>query len=170
MNVADHAPAGRRLTAAAHRMVLLPGWMNRANWSLDRAMVFLRQAIDAMALAPDMDAPALMIRQAGRLTQIVTQLSLLSDDAEDAFVRLRSALDAATEAAAAEEPADDERSPVTVLDPNWRHSFIGCLCLLSDRLRSLAGRRRPPLRVADAPRRISRGRAPPLSAICQPCF
>jgi hypothetical protein len=123
-----------------------------------------------MALAPDMDAPGLMIRQAGRLTQAITQLSILHDQAWEALRRLRAALDAADEAAAAAEPADDGRAPIIVLDPDWRHSFFGCLCLLRDRLRSLRSRRRPPLRVADAPRRISRGRAPPLSAICQPCF
>ena len=170
MRGADHAPAGPRLIAAGKRLVLVPDWTNQADRNVARAMEYLRQAIGAMALAPDPDAPALMIRQSSRLMQAVTQLSILTDDTWAALHRLRSALDAADEAAAAEKLADDERSPIAVLDPNWRHSFIGCLCLSSDRLRSLDRRRRSPLRVADAPRRISQGRAPPLAAICQPCF
>jgi len=167
MRVADSAPAGRLLTAW-RRLVLVPDWMYQAQQSLDRAMGFLQQAIGAMALAPRMDAPAQMIRQSQRLMQATSQLALLSGDAMDALGRLRSALDAASENAAAEEQTD--LPPIVEPDPDWRHSFLGCLDLLSDRLRSLKRRRRSPLRVAGAPRRISRGRAPPLAAICQPCL
>jgi len=169
MNAAERAPGGWRLTAAAHKLVLVPDWMERADRHHGRALEILDLALQAMALEPRMDAPDRITKQSLRVTQMITRLSVLMSDLAEVFPRVQAAMDAAREAAA-EAKADDERLPIIILHPDWRHDFLGRLCRLSDGLRSLFRRRRSPSRAADAPRRISRGRAPPFAAICQPCF
>jgi hypothetical protein len=155
--------------------------MDQAHERLSRSARLLQEAADCLDLGwasagdaanPGMDqAERLADGLAARLSEALTRLSTLSDDTEEAFDRLEAMLAEAAAVVARtpeEGEADREKPPIHIPKPN-RLRYLRCRCSgVSDRLRSLRRRRRSPLRVDGAARRVSRGRAPPSASICQP--
>jgi len=174
LHQAEHAPVGPRLVRASRQLLFLNRWMRRAQEKLSCATRRLRETTDCLALEPERigDAPSRMIRETERLIDASMRLNLLSYEAGELVARMRAALEAtAASAGSSGEPAAEASPRIHVPKPNRRRNFLlrrRCR-RVSDRLRSLGRRRRSPLTVADAPRRISRGRAPPPSPVstCQ---
>jgi hypothetical protein len=162
-----------RWESITRQLMLMPRWLDLAHELIGRALRRLEEANEGMIGDPrDVgDAPARIELEADRLSETCTRLGQLSDDTEVVFDRMERVLDAAwaeAEALRVQAEPPDELPTIEVPKPHWRRTFLRhrrrCM---SDRLRSLRRRRRSSLRVADAPRRVCRGRAPPAWSICQ---
>jgi len=159
-----------RLIPAARRLLRLPRQLGTAQAMLDRAVLRLQGVRDLTALEPHCAAGAReeLTRAAARWIQASAILLLLSERACQTLVQVREALDAAPEPDDAELTDGSDRPPIPhpYLDRLLRSFLRRRRSRARERLRPWRRRRSAPLRTTDAPRRISRGRAPPLSSTC----
>jgi len=169
-------PVGPRLVREARRLLGMPRLLGLIQYKLARAAFRLREAAGSVALDPGgADAPSRIVRETERLIEASVRLAVLCAESSEVLPRMRRVFEAAVaEAEARHAEGADHEAPageppaVAVPKHTWRRIFLRRLRWRpSDRLRSLRRRRRSPMRAADAPRRISRGRAPPPMPVCQ---
>jgi hypothetical protein len=154
---------GRRPVQAADQLQRVFHWLADAATQLDRAQIRLRDTSECIESAPECAAGAPLpmmsailhwIDAAGRLTAVSERLG----DTSTGLVAV----------AKVAQPSDF-RPVIAAPRPAAARWFLWyCPSHPSDRIRVLLKRRRrsAPALVADAPRRISRGRAPPFVSIC----
>jgi hypothetical protein len=146
------------------------GWLVEALQRLQRGTGDLGETNESMLLAVDRAGcvPAMLMEQTGRWVETARELALVSNQIE----ALRGLpFDSIENFIPAPGRADDGR-PRIVVTPRviWARPFLLLRwSRMRDRVLSVYARRRRtrPRSAADAPRRISRGRAPPFtSAVC----
>jgi len=170
---AEHCRTSR-LLPAARRLLRLPRQIGTAEALLARAVLRLRVTLELIDLEPDRAGGARegLTRATSRWMQASAILLVLSERAGHTVVQLRETLDTAAEDAfddEADELSDDgDRPPVPqpYLNELLRRFLRRRHSRARERLRPLRRRRSAPLRTTDAPRRVSRGRAPPFFSTC----
>jgi hypothetical protein len=170
LELAEHCRPSRFIPAA-RGLLRLPRQLGTAQAMLDRAVLRLQVTLALIALEPDRaaGAPERLTRATTRWIQASAILVQLSERAEHTVVQLRETIDTASDADMDEMVAGKERPPIPepYLNELLRSFLRRRRSRARERLRPLRRRRSAPLRTLDAPRRISRGRAPPLSSTCQ---
>ena len=161
-------------TIAVEHPILATQKMQRASGFLVDATKRLERSIDCMsathariAEAPEnaSDAPARMIDAMERWIEAARQLAMLSNRFDETFEELSDYINSGTAPLDLSELIKRRTHPVPVLA---RHPAPTELSIENDRIYCIQVRRQRSVlvTVAEAPRRVSRGRAPPLVSIC----
>lgn len=152
---------------ATHKMQRASGLLVEAAERLEHSTVFMSETNARIAEAPvdAGDAPARMIAAMERWIEAARQLAMLSNRFDETFAELKAYVKGGTAPLDLSELLRRRTHPVPVLA---RHPAPRVLSLENDRIFCIHVRRQRPARlaVAEAPRRVSRGRAPPLVSTC----
>jgi hypothetical protein len=150
--------ASRRPLRATDHLQQVSGWLVLAAVQLQRAGIRMRDTTECIALAPERaaGAPQGLIDVTARWIDAAGRLAAASNRLDETMARLLRSVQEGL-------PVDDR--PVIPLrrPPSARWFLQYCPPQPSDRIRLLLQRRRrsAPSAVTEAPRQISRGRAPP---------
>jgi hypothetical protein len=148
---------GRQPLRAPGELLRVANWLSDAVVQLHRASVRLEETSNCLALAPEPipEAPALVVDATLDWFGASAWLLATQDRLGDLTARVVRCL------------GGERYITLRPAAPRWSRQY--CQSRPSDRiLRQLLKRRRrvAPAAVAEAPRRISRGRAPPFVSIC----
>jgi hypothetical protein len=170
---AEHGDLRSRRRAGL-RMIDVPRMMDKAAAELgiaagalalvgavvkSRVRLGVRQASDRAANA--------LLKETEEFLAVGERLTELSDGLEERFKRLNESFEALAEEAARRRAEADARAAVPQPEPSALRRFLtDYLAMAALRLSLLRRRRTRTERLADAPRRISRGRAPPFASAC----
>jgi len=163
--------ASERPIQATRHLVLVLGWLDEAASQLDCAAAGLRKTADRAAQSPELalDAPEKLIVATGEWIEAAGQLAAFSERFSDTFARLcDSVKDGTIPIPLVEQTAHPEKSAVTFrlnapprLPSDWFPDESNDAPCIPVR------RQRPDCStVAEAARRVFRGRAPPLVSTC----
>jgi hypothetical protein len=153
----------RRPVHAMWQLNRAAAWLADASVQLERAGFRLKDTMDCLAGAPEegRGAPARILRETLRSVEAVGELTAVAAHLDAVAARvLQRVLEA---------HGVDERPVIAAPRPAVPHWFLQyCPPLPADRIRLLLQRRRRPAQAVptDAPRRVSRGRAPPFVSTC----
>jgi hypothetical protein len=164
IDASERFAAGSPARSAA-RLQQVSEWMVDASEQLGRAVRALRDTRDRAALAPGQaaEAPARLVESTLRWIDAAGTLAALSERLEVTFARLRDTVQRGGVVSGYAKTAADSRAQSAGGRPTKRPSRAsGLVSIASIRRRRPA----PASRAADAARRISRGRAPPLLSTC----
>jgi hypothetical protein len=146
---------------ASRQLQRVAGWLTAAEARLQHAVLDLRATADDAARLPEQaaEAPGELIDAAARLLHSASQIAALSERVEDASNRLLAAATIGAVSFDLPGPTSRQAAAVSPLIPRTRKD-VG-------RVHAIPIRRRQSraVAVAEAVRRIFRGRAPPLAAI-----
>jgi hypothetical protein len=152
---------------AVHDMYRVTGLLVDAAGRLDRLGECIRETYDRIAEAPAYagEAPARMIADMQSWIEAGTKLALLGNRFDKAFAELIEYAQSGNAPLDMSELLRRRTHPVPVLA---RHPSPRVLLIENDRIFCIHVRRQRPVRlaVAEAPTRVSRGRAPPPVSIC----
>ena len=152
---------------AVHDMYRVTGLLVEAADRLDRLGKCIRETYDRIAEAPAYagDAPARMIADMQSWVETGTELALLGNRFDKSFAELIEYAQSGNAPLDMSELLKRRVHPIPVLA---RHPRPRVLSVENDRIFRIHLRRQRPsiLAVAEAPKRVSRGRAPPPVSIC----
>ncbi len=152
---------------AVHDMYRVTGLLVEAADRLARFSKCIRETYDRIAEAPAYagDAPARMIADLQRWIETGTELALLGNRFDKSFAELIEYAQSGNAPLDMSELLKRRVHPVPVMA---RHPSPRVLSIENDRICCIHVRRQRSVRVtvAEAPRRVSRGRAPPLVSTC----
>ncbi len=152
---------------AVHDMYRVTGLLVEAADRLDRLGKCIRETYDRIAEAPAYagDAPARMIADLQSWIETGTKLALIGNRFDKSFAELIDYAQSGNAPLDMSELIKRRVHPVPVLA---RHPSPRVLSIENDRIFRIHVRRQRPARlaVAEAPTRVSRGRAPPLVSTC----
>jgi len=152
---------------AVHDMHRVTGLLVEAADRLDRLGKCIRETYDRIAEAPAYagDAPARMIADMQSWVETGTELALLGNRFDKSFAELIEYAQSGNAPLDMSELLKRRVHPIPVLA---RHPRPRVLSVENDRIFRIHVRRQRPsiLAVAEAPKRVSRGRAPPPVSIC----
>ena len=152
---------------AVHDMVEVAGLLDEAAKRFGRAGQRITETYDRIAETPGecSDAPARMIEATLRWIETGTELALLGNRFDKSFAELIDYAQSGTAPLDLSELLKRRTHPVPVVA---RHPRPKVLSVENDRIFCIHLRRQRPsvLAVAEAPKRVSRGRAPPPLSIC----
>jgi hypothetical protein len=152
---------------AIHDMQRVTGLLVEATERFGRVLDCICETHDRIAEAPGEcgDAPARMIADLQSWIETGTKLALLGDRFDKSFAELIEYAQSGNAPLDMSELLKRRIHPVPVLA---RHPAPKVLSLENDRIFRIHVRRQRPacLAVAEAPKRVSRGRAPPLVSTC----
>jgi hypothetical protein len=152
---------------AVHDMYRVTGLLVEAADRLARLGECIRETYDRIAEAPAYagDAPARMIADLQYWIETGTELALLGNRFDKAFAEL---IEYAQSGNAPLDMSELLRRRVHPIPVIARHPSPKVLSIENDRIFRIHVRRQRPARlaVAEAPTRVSRGRAPPLVSTC----
>jgi hypothetical protein len=152
---------------ATHKMQRASGLLCEAAERLERSIVCMSATNARIAEAPAdaNEAPARMIAAMERWIEAARQLAMISNRFDEAFAALSDYINSGTAPIDISELLKRRVHPVPVLA---RHPAPQVLSIENDRIFCIHLRRQRSVRVtvAEAPRRVSRGRAPPLVSTC----
>ena len=152
---------------AVHEMYRVTGLLAEAADRLDRLGKCIRDTYDRIAEAPAYagDAPARMIADLQSWIETGTKLALLGNRFDKSFAELIEYAQSGNAPLDMSELIKRRVHPVPVLA---RHPAPKVLSVENDHIFRIHVRRQRPssLAVAEAPKRVSRGRAPPLVSTC----
>jgi hypothetical protein len=143
------------------------GWLAEASLRLGRGVECLHATSDGVSRAPESagDAPRLLIAVTQRWVDAATQLATVSNRLDETFSGLVGYVKGGAPLDLEEIFKKDRPAPklVVIRRPSAHH-----LSIESNRIFCIHVRRQRSARltVAEAPRRIFRGRAPPLLSTC----
>ena len=168
---ATESLAAERPIRAARRIALASGWLDRAMKQLDCAAAALRKTRDRAAQSPELalDAPAKLAGAAAQWMKAARELDVFSARLEHTSTWLLDGVKSGSIPIPIEEQGADAGKSVTtfrliappILPPDWfPYESNDVPCIPNRRQRSVC------LTVAEAARRIFRGRAPPLVSTC----
>jgi hypothetical protein len=168
---ASESFAAERPIRATRHLQLVSGWLAEAAAQLDSAAAGLRKTADRVAQSPELalDAPGKLIDSTGQWIEAAGQLAAFSERFFDTFAWLRDSVkDGFIPIPLVEQTADPGQAVTTFrlsapprLPPDWfLYESNDAPCIHVRRQRSVR------LTVAEAARRIFRGRAPPLVSTC----
>jgi hypothetical protein len=160
--------AGVRPLRATRQLQRVSGWLSQAAARLERGVECLNATTDSIAIAPADagDAPERLIDATERWIDAAAQIAMLSNRLDETFTRLVAYVGWTSEPLDLSELFKKKRPaprPIAIRHPSPRvlsieNSRIFCIHIRRQRSARLT--------VADAPRRIFRGRAPPLVSTC----
>jgi hypothetical protein len=154
---------GRRPLQAADQLQRASGWLADAATQLQRAQVLLNDTTRCMESAPERaaGAPVPVMKAILHWIDAAGRLTAVSDHLQDTSTRLVASANTA-------QPSDFRPVIVPPRPAAARWFLQYCPSRPGDRIQQLLNRRRrsAPVAVADAPRRVSRGRAPPFVSTC----
>jgi hypothetical protein len=160
--------AGVRPLRATRQLQRVSGWLSQAAARLRRGVECLNATTDSIAIAPTDagDAPERLIDATERWIDAASQLAMLSNRLDETFAKLVAYVGWTVEPLDLSELFKKKRPaprPVTIRHPSPR-----VLSIENTRIFCIHVRRQRSARVtvAEAPRRIFRGRAPPLVSTC----
>jgi hypothetical protein len=152
---------------AVHDMYQVAGLLNEAAKRFGRVGECLTETYDRIAESPGEcgDAPARMIADMQRWLETGTKLALIGNRFDKSFAELIEYAHSGNAPLDLSELLKRRVHPVPVLA---RHPAPKVLAVENDRIFAIHVRRQRPalLAVAEAPKRVSRGRAPPPASIC----
>ena len=152
---------------ATHKMQRASGFLVEAADRLGRSAEWMNETTARIAEVPEEagDAPARMIAAMERWVEALRQLAMLSNRFDKSFGELMDYVKGGTAPLDLSELLKRRIHPVPVLA---RHPAPKVLSIENDRICRIHVRRQRSVRVtvAEAPRRVSRGRAPPLVSTC----
>ncbi len=152
---------------AVHDMYRVTGLLVEATKRFGRVLECICETYDRIAEAPGecVDAPALMIADMQSWIETGTKLALLGNRFDKSFAELIEHVQSGNAPLDMSELHKRRVHPVPVLA---RHPAPKVLSVENDRIFRIHVRRQRPTRlaVAEAPTRVSRGRAPPLVSTC----
>jgi len=152
---------------AVHDMHRVTGLLVEAADRLDRLGKCIRETYDRIAEAPAYagDAQARMIADMQSWVETGTELALLGNRFDKSFAELIEYAQSGNAPLDMSELLKRRVHPIPVLD---RHPRPRVLSVENDRIFRIHLRRQRPsiLAVAEAPKRVSRGRSPPPVSIC----
>ncbi len=152
---------------AIHDMQRVTGLLVDATERFGRVLDCICETHDRIAEAPGEagDAPARMIADLQRWIETGAKLALLGNRFDESFAELIDYVQSGNAPLDLSELLKRRIHPVPVLA---RHPSPRVLSIENDRICRIHVRRQRSVRVtvAEAPRRVSRGRAPPLVSIC----
>ncbi|HEX7678126.1 MAG TPA: hypothetical protein VF713_08390 [Thermoanaerobaculia bacterium] len=152
---------------AVHDMVRVTGLLVEAAERFERVMECICETYDRIAEAPLEcgDAPARMIADMQSWIETGTKLALLGNRFDKSFAELIDYAQSGNAPLDMSELLKRRVHPVPVI---VRHPAPKVLSVENDRIFRIHVRRQRPstLAVAEAPKRVSRGRAPPPVSIC----
>jgi len=155
---------------AGLRMIDVPDMMDRAGDEVATAagaLAILGMVVEAGAFFADPRAQKALLEETEEYFAVGQQLMDLSDSLTVRFPRLNESFAALAKIVARWREEADARPAVPHAKPSEFRQFLqDYLALAMLRLSLLRRRRSRAARVADAPRRISRGRAPPFALAC----
>lgn len=151
---------------ATHKMQRASGFLAEAAERLELSTVWMNETTARIAEAPEDagDSPARMIAAMERWIEAARQLAMLSNRFDETFAELMDYVKGGTAPLDLSELLKRRTHPVPVLA---RHPSPRVLSIENDRICCIHVRRQRPVRlaVAEAPKRVSRGRAPPLVSV-----
>ena len=152
---------------ATHQMQRASGLLAEAAVRFARVAECIEETYDRIAEAPGEygDAPARMIADMQRWIETGTKLVLLGNRFDKSLAELIDYAQSGNAPLDLSELVKRRVHPVPVLA---RHPAPKVLSIENDRIFRIHVRRQRPVRlaVAEAPKRVSRGRAPPAVSIC----
>jgi hypothetical protein len=152
---------------AVHEMQRVSGLLAEAAQRFGRVCDCICETYDRIAEAPGQcgDAPARMIADMQRMIETGTKLALLGNRFDKSFAEL---IDYAQSGAAPLDLTELLKRRIYPARVIVRHPRPTVLSIENDRIFCIHLRRQRPsiLAVAEAPKRVSRGRAPPPVSIC----
>jgi hypothetical protein len=152
---------------ATHKMQRASGLLVEAAERLECSTIWMNETTARITEAPEDagHAPARMIAAMERWIEAVGQLAMLSKRFDETFAELMDYVKGGTAPLDLSELLKRRIHPVPVLA---RHPSPRVLSIENDRICCIHVRRQRSVRVtvAEAPRRVSRGRAPPLVSTC----
>lgn len=157
--------ASRALRRASDRLI-------EANVRIDVALRGVLHTDGCIRLAPEraIAARELLDTATCRLLEAVEQHRVVLSELQELDARLTASLEQGLVQPEREHPSADRRPRIVIVPrPVLARPFLTYRrSTARDRIASVPLRRRPkaPVATGDAPRQISRGRAPPLSATC----
>jgi hypothetical protein len=168
---ATESLAAERPIRAARRIQVASGWLDRAMAQLHCAAAGLRKTRDRAAQSPEFafDAPAKLAEATVQWAKAAMELDAFSQRLERASAWLLDGVKSGSIAIPVEEQGADAGKTVTtfrliappILPPDWfPYENNDAPCIPLRRQRSVCPT------VAEAARRIFRGRAPPLVSTC----
>ena len=167
---ATESLAAERPIRAARRIQVASGWLDRAMAQLSCAAAGLRKTRDRAAQSPELalDAPAKLAEVTVQWAKAAMELDTFSARLEHASAWLLDGVKSGSIAIPIEEQGADARKADTtfrliappILPPDWFPYESNNAPCIPARQRSIC------LTVAEAARRIFRGRAPPLVSTC----
>lgn len=161
------AEASERRGRTSRELCRASGWLARAAERLDRAAFDLGQTNLAILDAPERagGVRAVILDETQRWLEAAQHLSSVSEQLDELAARLFGSGDGFTVPSV--RAVDGRPRIVTAPRLVWARPFLRLRrSRMRERLLSVIARRRRlrPMRPADAPRRISRGRAPPFGS------
>jgi len=159
-----------RFLAPTAPLLRVPRGLDLAQARLDRAAQRLDQSLELTALDPESAAEAGLLIFDARQQWLKTAM-LLTLVTAGAYTTLGLIFEVNPGPGTSGVRVTESSIDFVLLEPSdldrLRSSLLPDRAAERDRLRLLRRRRSAPLRMEDAPRQLSRGRAPPLESTCQ---